>query len=1053
MDEDYRNNSIEKKHIKNSIEELKDNNNRNVIDCSKFKNAKNSLSLYSSKKKNLKLKLRKSSSKENNNYNDYINSNCNDFHDKNNNNNNYYNNSKDKKSKIKIEVIKDTNYSIQDNLNINNNTIIDKETLQSIYNQSKSILDKVIKRNDEKLTYYENNINKVTKNNFSSNTKRVDSSIYTLDSFKKHNINNNLNNEENDNNLININKTKISDNNVNNKLDNSIELASSILKSYFNEDKRKEENSALKSLTKYIKEESKKSTVNKNTDCIVNRKTSLLNNSSNTINKDNLVENINNNNNKHNNDYKYINNNLKINANLNSNNNNNNSNDNSFNNKNFIDSMNNLSNIERICSSNKNINKSSIVKEDSNYIHNNNSYILKDISTSKTENNNKSTKHFKLNKDNNDIFNNKILNSKRNSLINENSCNFNIINKSTSNNYNLSVEKFNINLENYDDNNNDKSKKKDYKQKIVLIEKELSECKERNMCLNKDLTNINNELKQAEFQRFQLHKFIESIRGNIRVFLRVKAKESVSNNNNNNNNNNIINYWYNDSKSNTISVDSLTLVNNNSFNYNSSIYKNYSSTNNSLNKININKNSLNESTEKFNINNYKSLSYDSSFHFNKIFREESSQEEVFNQVKPLLISALDGENICLFAYGATGTGKTYTMQGKLNFKSNNFNTELNNESSGILPRAALLIFEEFDRRRKFNETFSMSISAVEVYNDNVHDLLYTNSTEKHNNLNKSNNINNSKNYTNISKSIKKSSKESNNKIINSKLTNKIFNKNNNKLAKTLNNSNLKVINNSNNSNYNNNNNNNNNNNINKNKNNINIKTINRNLSSNKNVHTNKTNSSINNNNKLKEKKQIINNQVKNLTWENIKDKEDIIKYILKAGETRATESTNFNTNSSRSHAIYQIKIEKKTNNTNLVSNYNSKNNNNNNTNYKTNISYINIIDLAGSEKSCYTQNNSNNNLNINEDKLKKIQIEAGFINKSLTTLGRIIKILSERSNITPPYRESKLTQLLQNSLSNNNCKTALIITVINNQDNYSQTKDALNFAKTAMVAL
>jgi Cdc6-like AAA superfamily ATPase len=38
-------------------------------------------------------------------------------------------------------------------------------------------------------------------------------------------------------------------------------------------------------------------------------------------------------------------------------------------------------------------------------------------------------------------------------------------------------------------------------------------------------------------------------------------------------------------------------------------------------------------------------------------------EDVFQEVKPIHSSALDGHNVCVFAYGQTGTGKTYTMVG------------------------------------------------------------------------------------------------------------------------------------------------------------------------------------------------------------------------------------------------------------------------------------------------------------------------------------------------------------------------------------------------------
>ena len=51
------------------------------------------------------------------------------------------------------------------------------------------------------------------------------------------------------------------------------------------------------------------------------------------------------------------------------------------------------------------------------------------------------------------------------------------------------------------------------------------------------------------------------------------------------------------------------------------------------------------------------------FKFDKIFPPKSSQERVFEEVEGLVQSALDGYKVCIFAYGQSGTGKTFTMQG------------------------------------------------------------------------------------------------------------------------------------------------------------------------------------------------------------------------------------------------------------------------------------------------------------------------------------------------------------------------------------------------------
>lgn len=111
--------------------------------------------------------------------------------------------------------------------------------------------------------------------------------------------------------------------------------------------------------------------------------------------------------------------------------------------------------------------------------------------------------------------------------------------------------------------------------------------------------------------------------------------------------------------------------------------------------------------------------------------------------------------------------------------------------------------------------------------------------------------------------------------------------------------------------------------------------------------------------------------------------------INSATDTRISSSTKYNQNSSRSHAIFQIKL------INL-------------TTKKENI--ISIIDLAGSERTC-TESNKDKTYS---EKEKLLQKETNFINKSLTTLGRIFKILSDKKlkNTHLPYRDSKLTMVL-----------------------------------------
>ncbi|KAM0947711.1 putative minus-end-directed kinesin ATPase [Dioscorea sansibarensis] len=92
----------------------------------------------------------------------------------------------------------------------------------------------------------------------------------------------------------------------------------------------------------------------------------------------------------------------------------------------------------------------------------------------------------------------------------------------------------------------------------------------------------------------------------------------------------------------------------------------------------------------------------------KVFDQRSTQEDVFLEVEPILRSAMDGHNVCIFAYGQTGTGKTFTMEGT-------------NDQPGIVPRAIEELFHQssLDKSRSF--VFSMSM--LEVYLGSLRDLL------------------------------------------------------------------------------------------------------------------------------------------------------------------------------------------------------------------------------------------------------------------------------------------------------------------------------------------
>ncbi|XP_058107726.1 kinesin-like protein KIN-14B isoform X2 [Magnolia sinica] len=95
------------------------------------------------------------------------------------------------------------------------------------------------------------------------------------------------------------------------------------------------------------------------------------------------------------------------------------------------------------------------------------------------------------------------------------------------------------------------------------------------------------------------------------------------------------------------------------------------------------------------------------YSFDKVFHPGSSQDEVFSEVEPVIKSALDGYNACIFAYGQTGTGKTFTMEGRV-------------DCPGVVPRAIEALFKQaLDSNHAFLFTFSM----LEIYMGSLRDLL------------------------------------------------------------------------------------------------------------------------------------------------------------------------------------------------------------------------------------------------------------------------------------------------------------------------------------------
>ncbi|KAB2066109.1 hypothetical protein E1A91_A09G138800v1 [Gossypium mustelinum] len=145
--------------------------------------------------------------------------------------------------------------------------------------------------------------------------------------------------------------------------------------------------------------------------------------------------------------------------------------------------------------------------------------------------------------------------------------------------------------------------------------------------------------------------------------------------------------------------------------------------------------------------------------------------------------------------------------------------------------------------------------------------------------------------------------------------------------------------------------------------------------------------------------------------------------LIAAGEEhRHVGSTNFNLLSSRSHTIFTLTIES--------SLYGE-----NSEGEAVNLSQLNLIDLAGSESS-----------KVETTGIRRK--EGSYINKSLLTLGTVISKLTDGRATHIPYRDSKLTRLLQSSLSGHG-RVSLICTVTPSSSNSEETHNTLKFAHRA----
>ncbi len=166
--------------------------------------------------------------------------------------------------------------------------------------------------------------------------------------------------------------------------------------------------------------------------------------------------------------------------------------------------------------------------------------------------------------------------------------------------------------------------------------------------------------------------------------------------------------------------------------------------------------------------------------------------------------------------------------------------------------------------------------------------------------------------------------------------------------------------------------------------------------------------------------------VSGITELNASSSEKILNILKKGNKNRTTEATNANETSSRSHAILQILVSYKEKNSGI--------------DYEIKYGKLSLIDLAGSERASVTQNRG---IRL---------IEGANINRSLLTLGNCINALCEANEkgikTYVPYRDSKLTRLLKDSLGGN-ARTVMIANVSPFINCFDDTYNTLNYANRA----
>lgn len=216
------------------------------------------------------------------------------------------------------------------------------------------------------------------------------------------------------------------------------------------------------------------------------------------------------------------------------------------------------------------------------------------------------------------------------------------------------------------------------RQRIELLQATFHSKMEEIRSYQTNAVEMTSNFPALELQRRTLHNCLQELKGNIRVFCRIRPRLEFE------------------------ELDQIDMLLNTTLNENG--------------KQHLLITTDGDSTQEFyrgskgKLNNHE-------FQFDQVFDQSTSNMEIFSEISQLIQSGLDGYNVCVFAYGQTGSGKTFTMA---------------NEGDGMIPLSIKKIYEDITNLEMQGWNYEVKGQFVEIYNEQIIDLLSTTSEgQKH----------------------------------------------------------------------------------------------------------------------------------------------------------------------------------------------------------------------------------------------------------------------------------------------------------------------------------